>query len=144
MIYTTKYTQRFPVNVGGDADDTVADTVDYRRHPQYDLFMVRDHPFIHGKGADKVPMIASLVWRKERESLLLLNQRAIPRAFGTVECKTHSEVSRAIQSMTIRGAPAIGAAAAYGMAMAAINYHRDNAHKLPPPSPAQFARFMRS
>jgi len=52
--------------------------------------------------------------------LSLLDQRLLPREETWVECRTAPEVAAAIRTMVVRGAPAIGVAAAYGMAMAAM------------------------
>ena len=51
--------------------------------------------------------------------LSLLDQRLLPEREVWVECRTVDEVARAIKDMVVRGAPAIGCAAAYGMAIAA-------------------------
>lgn len=51
--------------------------------------------------------------------LLLLDQRDLPFNVSYVACKSAYDVAAAIKNMTVRGAPAIGAAAAYGLAMAA-------------------------
>ena len=59
----------------------------------------------------------SLVW--ERPYLRLLDQRLLPGRCEIITCRTPEEVADAIRSMVVRGAPAIGAAAAYGIAMAA-------------------------
>lgn len=50
--------------------------------------------------------------------LSLLDQRLLPREEKWIECRTPAEVAEAIRTMVVRGAPAIGVAAAYGMAMA--------------------------
>jgi methylthioribose-1-phosphate isomerase len=50
----------------------------------------------------------------------MLDQRLLPNETLYLEFHTHEEVSNAIREMVIRGAPAIGAAAAYGLALAAI------------------------
>jgi methylthioribose-1-phosphate isomerase len=50
--------------------------------------------------------------------LSLLDQRLLPREEKWIECRTPSAVAEAIRTMVVRGAPAIGVAAAYGMAMA--------------------------
>jgi S-methyl-5-thioribose-1-phosphate isomerase len=47
-----------------------------------------------------------------------IDQRILPNKFRIVSVRTHKEMARAISDMTIRGAPSIGAAAAYGMALA--------------------------
>lgn len=51
--------------------------------------------------------------------LLLLDQRRLPGEEVYVSCRDYREVGEAIRSMVVRGAPAIGVAAAYGMALAA-------------------------
>jgi len=51
--------------------------------------------------------------------LILIDQRRLPLELVTMECETYEEVARAIEEMTVRGAPAIGIAAAYGLAMGA-------------------------
>ena len=57
--------------------------------------------------------------RWDGRSLFLLDQRLLPREEVWIECRTASEVAEAIRTMVVRGAPAIGDSAAFGMAMAA-------------------------
>ncbi len=52
-------------------------------------------------------------------ALVLIDQRRLPGAEEYVTCRTSEEVASAIATMVVRGAPAIGVAAAYGMALAA-------------------------
>ncbi len=49
----------------------------------------------------------------------MIDQRLLPAQFEVLECESAGEVAEAIRDMAIRGAPAIGAAAAFGMALAA-------------------------
>jgi len=49
----------------------------------------------------------------------MIDQRLLPAEFRLVEYGDYREVAQAIRTMVIRGAPAIGAAAAFGMALAA-------------------------
>jgi methylthioribose-1-phosphate isomerase len=49
----------------------------------------------------------------------MIDQRKLPLEFVVVEFDDYHDVARAIKEMYIRGAPAIGAAAAFGMALAA-------------------------
>jgi methylthioribose-1-phosphate isomerase len=49
----------------------------------------------------------------------LIDQRALPGRLTYVECSTAGDVERAIRDLVVRGAPAIGAAGAYGVALAA-------------------------
>ena len=51
----------------------------------------------------------------------MLDQRLIPNQISYQDYTHYEDVANAIQTMVIRGAPAIGAAAAYGLALAAIN-----------------------
>jgi len=48
----------------------------------------------------------------------MIDQRILPGRFEIVVCRTHQDVIAAISNMTVRGAPAIGAAAAFGLALA--------------------------
>ncbi|MBV8517916.1 MAG: S-methyl-5-thioribose-1-phosphate isomerase [Acidobacteria bacterium] len=57
--------------------------------------------------------------RWEGGVLFLLDQRLLPREEIWVACRTANEVAASIATMVVRGAPAIGVAAAYGMALAA-------------------------
>ena len=52
------------------------------------------------------------------DSLQLLDQRLLPNEEKWIDCRDESDVAKAIKDMVIRGAPAIGVAAAYGMALA--------------------------
>jgi len=61
-------------------------------------------------------MDRALEW--DRGTLKLLDQSALPRETRVVVCATVDQVAEAIRSMKIRGAPAIGAAAAYGLVLA--------------------------
>lgn len=55
----------------------------------------------------------------EDSALHLLDQRHLPARVETVVARSAAEVARAIREMVVRGAPAIGCAAAYGLALAA-------------------------
>ena len=51
---------------------------------------------------------------------MLLDQRRLPDEETEVECASAAEVADAIRTMVVRGAPAIGVAAGYGLALAAL------------------------
>lgn len=55
----------------------------------------------------------------ENNSLHLLDQRLLPLRTEYRSCSSYREVITAIKNMTVRGAPAIGISAAYGLAIAA-------------------------
>jgi methylthioribose-1-phosphate isomerase len=54
----------------------------------------------------------------ENNELKMIDQRILPGRFEVVAYRGHKEVAHAITDMVVRGAPAIGAAAAFGMALA--------------------------
>ena len=58
-------------------------------------------------------------WRGQ--SLELLDQRLLPGETHYVVCRTADEVAVAIRDMVVRGAPAIGVSAAFGLALAALD-----------------------
>ena len=51
---------------------------------------------------------------------MLLDQRRLPDEVTYLECRTVPELADAIRTLAVRGAPAIGVAAAYGMALAKL------------------------
>jgi len=53
-------------------------------------------------------------------AVVLLDQRRLPDEVVEVRCASAAEVADAIRTMVVRGAPAIGIAAAYGLALAAL------------------------
>ena len=61
--------------------------------------------------------IITLKW--EKGNLLLLDQTLLPNTVTYATCKTLEDVYQAIQTMIVRGAPAIGVSAGYGMVLAA-------------------------
>jgi methylthioribose-1-phosphate isomerase len=58
---------------------------------------------------------------READAVVMIDQRKLPAQEVYVRCKTAAEVARAIKSMVIRGAPAIGVAAAMGIALGMRN-----------------------
>ena len=58
-------------------------------------------------------MIESVEWIEKDGALRLLDQRALPGREAYVVCRAVEDVALAIENMTVRGAPAIGIAAAY-------------------------------
>ena len=59
----------------------------------------------------------AIVWRNDR--LYLLDQRALPLRESYLELTSARETAAAIRAMVVRGAPAIGVTAAYGVVLAA-------------------------
>jgi methylthioribose-1-phosphate isomerase len=54
----------------------------------------------------------------ENNELRMIDQRILPGQFEVLSYRGHREVAHAITDMVVRGAPAIGAAAAFGLALA--------------------------
>jgi len=67
-------------------------------------------------------MIPAIQWKGD--SLVLLDQRALPEEVRYVTLGDFREVTRAIKDMVVRGAPAIGIAGGYAVALAAIEAGR--------------------
>jgi methylthioribose-1-phosphate isomerase len=59
--------------------------------------------------------------RLEEGAVVLLDQRRLPSEVVEVRCETAASLADAIKTMVVRGAPAIGVAAAYGIALAAAS-----------------------
>ncbi len=63
----------------------------------------------------------TLEWDEKNQQLRLIDQRILPERLEVVACSDYQSVAQAIQNMTVRGAPAIGVAAAYGLALAGLH-----------------------
>src|SRR6202521_1354558 len=64
-------------------------------------------------------MIQTLAWTDQ--GVRFIDQTKLPMEETYVTCKTHEQVAEVIRTMVVRGAPAIGVAAAMGIALAAKN-----------------------
>ena len=60
-------------------------------------------------------MLPTIEWQSD--AVVMIDQRKLPGQELYLRCKTATEVARAIRTMVIRGAPAIGVAAAMGIAL---------------------------
>src|SRR5215467_13700320 len=57
--------------------------------------------------------------RLDDDAVVLLDQRRLPDVEVELRCSSAAEVAEAIRTLAVRGAPAIGIAAAYALALAA-------------------------
>ncbi len=64
------------------------------------------------------PKLRPIIWRDEDNTLILLDQRKLPFEEVYVELRDPASTADAIKQMIVRGAPAIGITAAYGMVLA--------------------------
>ena len=62
-------------------------------------------------------MLPTIAW--DGDDIVMVDQRKLPRREVYVRCKSGHDVAKAITTMVIRGAPAIGVAAAMGLALGA-------------------------
>jgi len=61
--------------------------------------------------------VRHIIWRGDL--LRVLDQRLLPRRIAYIDCRTAAQVAKATKDMALRGAPLIGCAAAFAMALAA-------------------------
>jgi methylthioribose-1-phosphate isomerase len=74
------------------------------------------------------------IWPTAAGSVRVIDQSRLPFEFSTVDLNTLDDAAQAIRSMVVRGAPLIGATAAYGVALAlrsdASDEHLDEAVRI--------------
>ncbi|MBI4632320.1 MAG: S-methyl-5-thioribose-1-phosphate isomerase [Deltaproteobacteria bacterium] len=63
-------------------------------------------------------MIRTIYW--DNNAVVMIDQKALPLQETYLTCKHYEEVIKAINDLTVRGAPAIGVAAALGIALGAL------------------------
>lgn len=73
-------------------------------------------------------MLTALYW--DNGKLYLLDQLLLPHEKLYIECSTYKDVANAIIKMNVRGAPAIGVAAAYGIVLGAYGYDAEGVDDL--------------
>ncbi|MGA2361612.1 MAG: S-methyl-5-thioribose-1-phosphate isomerase [Candidatus Aminicenantales bacterium] len=73
-------------------------------------------------------MLPTIAWRNR--SVIMIDQRKLPAQEIYVRCRTYIQVAQAIEKMVIRGAPAIGIAAAYGLALGLMSVRADTGRSL--------------
>jgi methylthioribose-1-phosphate isomerase len=72
----------------------------------------------------KRKMLQTVIWKEG--SVSLVDQTRLPARFVYIRCKKHEDIVKAIRNMVVRGAPAIGISAAFGLALAASNSRAKN------------------
>src|SRR5437870_12841004 len=83
------------------------------------------HPF-----NESIPMVQTLEWTDS--GVRFIDQTKLPTEEAYVTCKTYGQVGAAIRNMVVRGAPAIGVAAAMGIALGAKSSKAETAGELKP------------
>ena len=69
----------------------------------------------------------TLEWDSTAKRLKMIDQRVLPSKLELISLDTYQSVSQAIKDMAVRGAPAIGVAAAFGMVLAALQFEAEDA-----------------
>ena len=69
-------------------------------------------------------MIKTIEWKNNQ--VIMIDQRKLPGTETYVVCSDYHQVIQAIKKMVIRGAPAIGVAAAMGLALGALEIHTND------------------
>ncbi len=77
-------------------------------------------------GADTVKTIETIRWDDETGSVVLIDQTKLPSVFRMVRCTSVDRLVTAIVRLEVRGAPALGVAGAYGVALAAAKEREKN------------------
>ncbi len=62
-------------------------------------------------------VMRTIEWDDKQKQVKIIDQRLLPGRLEYVLCSTWQDIAQSIKNMSIRGAPAIGVAAAYGMAL---------------------------
>lgn len=97
--------------------------------------MINFQPTIHCptlslEGVFSCVLMRTLEWDAKSHQLKMIDQRALPGELKWLVISAWPEVVDAIRSMAVRGAPAIGAAAAYGLALAAARSDAQDAGRM--------------
>ena len=71
----------------------------------------------------------TVTFDRARNAVLLIEQRLLPHEFKIIATKNFRETARAITDMVVRGAGAIGAAAAYGLAQGTLTFRGSDLKK---------------
>ena len=67
----------------------------------------------------------TIFWDYDASAVVLIEQTLLPDEFKIIKCKTIEELADAIKRLAVRGAPALEAAGAYGIALAAHQDFKD-------------------
>ncbi|HBE07870.1 MAG TPA: S-methyl-5-thioribose-1-phosphate isomerase, partial [Lachnospiraceae bacterium] len=66
--------------------------------------------------------VITVKWGPDRESVDIIDQTLLPGTIKRIQIRTQEEIWEAIKKLRVRGAPAIGVCAAYGIAVVANQF----------------------
>jgi S-methyl-5-thioribose-1-phosphate isomerase len=84
---------------------------------------------IRGRTRARAQPFRTVAFNAQRNVVLLIEQRLLPHEFKIVATRDFRETAAAIRDMVVRGAGAIGATAAYGLAQGARAFRGNNTKK---------------
>jgi methylthioribose-1-phosphate isomerase len=67
---------------------------------------------------NSLDLLLTVAWKND--SVVMIDQTKLPNKLVYIRCRDYKEVANAIKNLVVRGAPAIGVTAAFGLALAAI------------------------
>src|SRR5947199_6059471 len=82
------------------------------------------------QAVDDDPIPRTVEWRDG--AVRLIDQRELPGELRFIDCRTVDERCEAISSLAVRGAPALGAAGGYGVALACATVEAEGAGRAAP------------
>ena len=80
------------------------------------------------KSANRSKDLLTVRW--ENNQVVMIDQTKLPAKLVYVRYRKYDDVARAIERLVVRGAPAIGVAAAFGMSLAAISSKAKNKKRI--------------
>jgi len=69
-------------------------------------------------------------WNNNKNNVVMIDQTLLPADYKIIECATIDSLCEAIKSLRVRGAPALGAAGGFGVALAAFRSKATSMEKL--------------
>jgi methylthioribose-1-phosphate isomerase len=73
--------------------------------------------------------LETISWDEKTRSVLLIDQTKLPLSYRVIRCRTVDRLITAIRRLEVRGAPALGIAGAYGVALAAATIRERDFHR---------------
>jgi methylthioribose-1-phosphate isomerase len=73
--------------------------------------------------------IETIQWNDDPPSVILIDQTRLPHSYHVIRCRTVDRLITAIRRLEVRGAPALGVAGAYGVALAACTIREKEFHR---------------
>lgn len=103
-------------------DEFSEETPSFEKQVRFCSIASISYQFYHSNNTMKIDNISyRTIWEKDLGTIQIIDQRSLPHQLVIEDLKTTTDFVNAIREMHIRGAPLIGATAAYGMYIAILN-----------------------